>query len=160
MRENCSARLSGVRGYSQLTMGNEDVVQYLITETEKSNKIRAFQTVRKSVLANDFDRDAVQSLLQLAIAINSKSIKYEDMEGIGRGILEKIFRDYVPKNSVKAFLDTILIIHEDTMNMSKSIDVVERYAKSEVKSMARVYADFMEVSEKKEIGGTLLCQYM
>ncbi|PEA25882.1 hypothetical protein CN984_12695 [Bacillus cereus] len=99
-------KLSGTRGIDALTQAEERVEKLLVDTINElgGKKVIGMKKVRTHLLTNEFDYDALEQMVQIAIDLKDMElVKEQYLLQIMKEQCEKVFRDYVPLDMVDTF---------------------------------------------------------
>ncbi|PGA05565.1 hypothetical protein [Bacillus mycoides] len=98
--------LAGMRGIDALTQAEERVETLLIDTINElgGKKVVGVKKVRTHLLTNEFNYDALEQMVQIAIDLKDMELVTEQyLLQIMKELCEKVFRDFVPLDMVDTF---------------------------------------------------------
>ncbi|MGH0831273.1 hypothetical protein ACQVTX_23645 [Bacillus pretiosus] len=122
--------LAGMRGIDALTQAEERVEKLLVDTINElgGKKVVGVKKVRTHLLTNEFNYDALEQMVQIAIELKDMEVVTEQyLLQIMKEQCEKVFRDFVPLDMVDTFR-MVLEVMLSKNNWDSSI-VVEKVSK-------------------------------
>lgn len=98
--------LAGMRGIDALTQAEERVEKLLVDTINElgGKKVVGVKKVRTHLLTNEFNYDALEQMVQIAIDLKDMEVVTEQyLLQIMKEQCEKVFRDFVPLDMVDTF---------------------------------------------------------
>lgn len=122
-----------IRGFKALTQGEVRLEKKLIDNINELNgkKTMGFNKTRREVLTEEFDREALKDLVNLAIEVHSMGILEQRdnvVTKIAKNLCERVFRDFVPLDMVATFGNAIVnTVNDCESNRDRAISIIQNY---------------------------------
>lgn len=131
MKNYTFEKLADMRGINALTQGEERVEKLLVDTVNElgGKKVIGAKKVRTHLLTNEFDYDALEQMVQIAIDLKDMELVTEKyILQIMKEQCEKVFRDDVPLDMVDTFRMALeVILSENNWDSSIVIKDVAKY---------------------------------
>lgn len=95
-----------IRGFQALTQNEEVIIEKLVNNINEldGKKAIGFKKTRVEVMDEEFDREAVKTLVEISKEMIESGKENEFVKKVCKTMLEKILRDHVPLDMVDVFV--------------------------------------------------------
>lgn len=152
-------QIEKVRDFHALTQNEERLVQKLLNNINKlgGKKVIGFKKTRIEVLTEEFDREALEQVVEISLELtesigNKKADEF--IRNIVKHLLERVFRAHVPMDMCHEFRKCIAQrVELNGGNVEKAMAEMEHYFRcGYVVSVAETYRQCLtELKERKII---------
>ena len=117
-----------IRGFKALT---QEEVRIDNINKLSGKKTMGFNKTRKEVLTEEFDREALNDLVNLAVDVHSMGIleqRNNVVTKVAKNLCERVFRDFVPLDMVETFgLAIVNTVNECDSNRERAMNIIQNY---------------------------------
>ncbi len=148
--------LTDIRGFDALVQGDNEVVDMLVEEYEKSdNKVVSFHKVRDKVLTDMFATDSLEDFLTMSLNRHNGNKKINipsDMvDSLQKALCERIIRDHVPISAIEDLEKSILLLYSKyDKNAPIVLEKVRNYMQSNRPKFAHVLKKALDILDDHE----------